>query len=191
MNLLDWFIHFLCLSLCAFSFQNRVTKASLDVSMSHRWRSHYTSKRHPYNKTLVTNMSDVVPGCNGIHNFLPQMIVSHFPPWPLCFHFNVLVAMEYFKESSKGACLGALRAGNTIMKEFFHVQAQAGASAYLYAARFVSWVGFLAYVSFWMFPPSWGCPATCWLSQLHACFRCVLGALRQPCRHHRLSPPRK
>lgn len=142
--------------------------------------------------TLTTKpllASDVVPDCNRIHNFLPQMIASHFPPWALCLHFNVLVAMGYFKASSRGASFGAFRAGNTIAKEFFDVQAQA--SAYLCAARFVSWVGFLACVSFWMFPPSWGCPETCWLSQLHACFRCVLGALRQPCRHHRWSPPRK
>ena len=71
------------------------------------------------------------------------MILSHFPPWGLCFHFNALVAMEDFKASSKGACFGAgrekaFKAGNTIAKECFDVQAQASAAAYLCAARFVS-----------------------------------------------------
>lgn len=51
--------------------------------------------------------------------------------------------MDDFKASSKGACFGAgrekaFKAGNTIAKEFFDVQAQASAAAYLCAARFVS-----------------------------------------------------
>lgn len=51
--------------------------------------------------------------------------------------------MEDFKASSKGACFGAgrkkaFKTGNTIAKEFFDVQAQVSATAYLCAARFVT-----------------------------------------------------
>lgn len=161
-----------------------------DVSISHQWRSYGTSKRHPYNKTLVTNTSGEVPDCDRTHNLSPKWYWAIFLLGVCVSILMPLLLWKIIKYLLRVLVLG--QAGRKRWKkQFFDVDAQASAAAYLCAARFVSWGGCLACVSFWTFPPSWGCPATCWLSQPRACFRSVLGALRQPCRHRQLSPPGK